>query len=125
MRSLGGDVCQIHALDRLLARFVSCDEAAHCEPSDSNNGVKWHIVPKLSAGYWAAHQFQARIRLAARHCRNPWARELNPAAVLARENAIYFRPMSAVWPMTSTLNLALAAVLALGLFAVALAVMVW
>jgi len=47
------------------------------------------------------------------------------AAALARENAIYFRLMGAVWPMTSTLNYALAAVIALGLFALTLAVMVW
>jgi hypothetical protein len=33
--------------------------------------------------------------------------------------------MSAGWPMTSTLNYALAAVIALGLFAVTLAFMVW
>jgi hypothetical protein len=33
--------------------------------------------------------------------------------------------MSAEWPMTSTLNYALAAVIALGLFAVTLAFMVW
>jgi hypothetical protein len=43
----------------------------------------------------------------------------------SRESAIYFRPMSAGWPMTSTLNYALVAVIALGLFAVALAFMVW
>jgi len=44
---------------------------------------------------------------------------------LFRETAIYFRPMSAGWPMTSTLNYALAAVIAIGLFAVTLAFMVW
>jgi hypothetical protein len=33
--------------------------------------------------------------------------------------------MSAGWPMTSTLNYALGAVLMLGLFALTLAIMVW
>jgi len=46
-------------------------------------------------------------------------------AVSREEIAIYWRPLSAGWAMTSTLNYALAAVVALGLFAVMLAVMLW
>jgi hypothetical protein len=72
--------------------------------------VSGSVPQSLQACGYARLQQQA---LASRSAFNP------------EKTAIYFRPVCAGWPMTSTLNYALAAVVVLGLFAVTLAFMVW